>query len=248
MKKLVMLVLTLSIVGLLAACGNDSDDSSSEKAKQNDDKAKTEQQEKSQQAQQEEDVTVSDDEKVDKDDVVAQVNDTKIKGEQYNDVYAQTKVAMHQYGQDVSDKDQLKDQAMNVLIQQELVKQDANDKGITVSDDDVDKEFDKMKSQNEDQFQAVLDQYNLSEKGYKNQLTFEMIVDKYMDKELPKADVSNDDVKEYYDQMKEQNEDIPKLKDVKDQIKDQLEQQKQSEELQKKIDKLQKNADVKNMI
>ncbi|MEN1968459.1 SurA N-terminal domain-containing protein [Lentibacillus sp. N15] len=244
MKKLVMLVLALSIITMLAACGNDSDSDSGSKKKSDDDQAKTEQSEQ----QKNQEVTISDDEKLAKDDVVAKVNDKQIKGTQYNDAYAQTKVLMNQYGEDVSDKDQLKEQTMNVLIQQELVKQDAEKKGINVSDDAVDKEFKKMKSDNEEQFQSVLDQYKLSEEGYKNQLAFEMIIDKYMDQELPDVDVSDDDVKSYYDQLKKQNDDIPKFKEVKSQIKDQLAQQKQSDQLQDKIDKLEKDADIKNMI
>ncbi|GGB44561.1 hypothetical protein GCM10011409_22690 [Lentibacillus populi] len=246
MKKLVMLVVALSIVTMLAACGNNSDSgSSSDAGKKSGDQNKTEQQAK--QAQ-DKDVKISDDEKVNKDDVVVQVNDTKIKGDQYNNIYAQTKVAMNQFGEDVSDKDQLKEQAINVLVQQELLKQDAKKQGIDISGEKVQSEFEKIKAENEDQFAAVLEQYQLSEQAYKDQLAFELTVDEYINKEITGTDVTDKEIKSYYDKLKEQSKDIPELKKVKEQIKDELTKQKENEKLQAKINELKKDAEIKNMI
>lgn len=234
-----MLLTAMFVATVLAACGSDSD---SDSDKKDDDQEQAENQD-------DQDISISDDEKVPGDDVVAQVNDKKIKGKQYNDIYAQTKSAMKMNGEDVEDKDAMKDQALDVLVQQELIQQDADDKGINVSDDEVDKEFDKMK-EDEDQFKAALEQLKLSEKGYRNQLAFEMTVDKYMDKEFPDTEVSDDDAKEQYDQLKEQSgdNDVPEFDDIKDDIKEQMEQEKQGEKLQDKAEKLEDKADVKNMI
>lgn len=247
MKKFLLLILAMSVMTITAACGSDSDgDSDSDSDKKGDDQAQTEEQ-----AGQE--ISISDDEKVAKGDVVAQVNDKKLKGDQYNNIYAQTKAAMNMDGNDVSDKNQIKEQAMDVLVQQELIKQDAEDKGVDVSDDDVDEEFEKMKSEDEEQFQAALDQLKLSEEGYRDQLAFQMTLDKYMDQEFSETDVSDEDAKEYYDQLKEQNGDeqggnIPEFDDIKENIKAQMEQEQQGKQLQDKVDQLKKKADVKNMI
>lgn len=246
MKKLILLTMALCIAFVLAACGNDSDDAAKKKK---DDEAKTEKQA----GQQDQQVEITDDEKVKNDDVVVQVNDAKVKGKEYNDAYAQTKMLMNQNGADVSDKDQLKDQAVNVLVQQELLKQDAKKKGIDVSDKKVESEFKKLKSQDEDQFAAFLDQYNMSEDAYKDQLAFELTLQEYIKQEIPDTEVTDKEVKSYYDKLKEQSdgeqsEDIPKLKEIKDQIKDQLTQQKQNDQLSAKVEDLKKDAKIKNMI
>lgn len=236
MKKFLLLMLSMSIIPIMAACGDDSDDEPDEQADQEE-----------QGEQPDMDVSISDDEKVPDDDVVTTVNDTEIKGEEYNNVYAQTKSTMQMGGEDVDDQDEMKDQTLDILVQQELIKQDAEDKDITVSDDDVDEEFDEMK-EDEDQFEGMLDQLNMDEEGLRDQLAFEMTVDKYMEEEFPDAEVSDEDAEEYYDQLKEQSEDVPEFDDIKDNIKDQLEEEKQGEKLQEKAEDLEEKADVENMI
>lgn len=232
--------MTLCLAAVMAACGSDSDDDSD---KEGDEEAQPEEQ-------LDQEVSISDDEKVADDDVVLQVNDKEIKGKQYNDVYAQTKSTMQMGGEDVDDKDQMKDQTLDVLAQQELIQQDADDKGIDVSDDDVDEQFDEMKSEDEDQFEEMLEQLNLSEEGYRDQLAFQMTVDEYMEEEFPDTEVSDEDAEEQYDQLKEQGESdqVPEFDDIKDDIKEQMEQEKQGEKLQEKAEKLEDKADVENMI
>src|SRR5699024_5800277 len=119
MKKILMLLMALSLAAVLAACNNDdAADKKGNSDKQTEQEAPKE-------------VKISDDEKVKDDKVVAKINDTDIKGEQYNESYAQTKAMLSlQFGQDVSDKKKVKDQTMSILIQQELLKQDAKKQGI----------------------------------------------------------------------------------------------------------------------
>ncbi|WP_106495006.1 SurA N-terminal domain-containing protein [Lentibacillus sp. Marseille-P4043] len=236
MKKFIMLAIALCIVTVLAACGDDTDS-----AKKNDNETNTEEQANQK-------VKITDKEKVNNDDVVVQINGTDVKGDQYNDVYAQTKTLMNQYGEDVSDQDKLKEQAMNVLVQQELLKQDANKQGITVSDEEVESELDKMKSAGKDKFSQVLEQYNLTEESYKDQLAFELTLREYIDQEITGTEVTEEEIKSYYDKLKEQSEDVPELKKVKDQIKSQLTTQKENEKVQAKVNELKEDAEIKNMI
>ncbi|MGY0693602.1 SurA N-terminal domain-containing protein [Virgibacillus sp. FSP13] len=236
MKKFIMLALALCIATVLAACGDDSDS-----AKKNDDETNTEEQANQK-------VKITDEEKVNNDDVVAQINGTDVKGDQYNDIYAQTKTLMNQFGEDVSDQDKLKEQAMNVLVQQELLKQDAKKQGITVSDKEIESELDKMKSAGKDKFSQVLEQYNLTEESYKEQLAFELTLREYIDQEITGTEVTEEEIKSYYDKLKEQSEDVPKLKKVKDQIKSQLTTQKENEKVQAKVNELKEDAEIKNMI
>lgn len=246
MKKMIMLVLALSLT-ILAAC---NDDSASEGKSENNDKESEETAgAETETAQpQNEKVEITDEEKVSNDEVVTQINGEEIKGEEYNASYAQTKMLMSQYGQDVSDSKTVKDQTLNVIVEQELLKQDAKEQGIEVTDNEVQKEFETIKEENADQFAAVLEQFQLTEASYKEQLAFEITLQKYTEQEMKAGEVTNEEVEAYYEQLKEQSEEVPKLEEVKEEIKAQLSQQKQTQQLQAKVEQLKENAEIEHMI
>ncbi|WP_121604493.1 SurA N-terminal domain-containing protein [Virgibacillus sp. Bac332] len=241
MKKIIMLGLALTLAIVLAACGDDNAEGDKKKDEQTQEEGNTSKEGQEQQ------VKVTDKEKVEEGTAVASVNGDEIKGERYNPIYTQLKTQMAQYGQDVSDLDKLKEQTINVLVEQHLIRQDAASKGIKVSDKEVQSEFDSLKEENGDQLTAVLEQFNLTEDQFKRQLEDDLITTKYIDSQL-EVKVTDKEVEEYYNQLKEQNEEIGKLKDLKDQIKNQIKQQKTNEQLQKKVDKLKKDAKVETLI
>ncbi len=236
-----MLGLALTLAIVLAACGDDNAEGDKKKDEQTQEEGNTSKEGQEQQ------VKVTDKEKVEEGTAVASVNGDEIKGERYNPIYTQLKTQMAQYGQDVSDLDKLKEQTINVLVEQHLIRQDAASKGIKVSDKEVQSEFDSLKEENGDQLTAVLEQFNLTEDQFKRQLEDDLITTKYIDSQL-EIKVTDKEVEEYYNQLKEQNEEIGKLKDLKDQIKNQIKQQKTNEQLQKKVDKLKKDAKVETLI
>ncbi|WP_164670900.1 SurA N-terminal domain-containing protein [Virgibacillus doumboii] len=243
MKKFIMLLMAVSLAAVLAACNGDD---SAENKEDNKDK---------QAEQASKPVEITDEEKVKEDKVVVKINGNDIKGKEYNDAYAQTKGMMSQYNQDVSDKKKLKDQTLNMIIQQELLKQDAKKQGIEVTDKEVKSEFDKVKSQNKEQFESTLKQLHLTEEAYKDQLAFSLTLEKYVDSQL-NTKVTDKEIQSYYDQLKKQNEaasedkkqEMPKLEEIKDQIKSQLIKQKENQQLQAKIQKLKDQAEIKKMI
>lgn len=236
-----MLGLALTLAIVLAACGDDNAEGDKKKDEQTQEEGNTSKEGQEQQ------VKVTDKEKVEEGTAVASVNGDEIKGERYNPIYTQLKTQMAQYGQDVSDLDKLKEQTINVLVEQHLIRQDAASNGIKVSDKEVQSEFDSLKEENGDQLTAVLEQFNLTEDQFKRQLEDDLITTKYIDSQL-EIKVTDKEVEEYYNQLKEQNEEIGKLKDLKDQIKNQIKQQKTNEQLQKKVDKLKKDAKVETLI
>lgn len=248
MKKIILLVLAISLATILAACSDDSDSASNDKNK--DKKSEDTAQEKPESK----DVKVTDKEKVDNDKVVSKVNGEDIKGKEYNSLYAQIKLSMNENGQDVSDLKKVKKEALGYIVEQEVLRQDAKEKGIEVTDKEVQKQLDTMKSQNADQFKSVLEQYDTTENSFKEQLEFKLILQKYMKKEVKAEKVTDKEVQSYYDKLKKQSkgsEDskkLPELDKIKDQIKGQIKQQKQAMQLQAKVEKLKKNAEIKHMI
>ncbi|SHH12436.1 SurA N-terminal domain-containing protein [Virgibacillus chiguensis] len=241
MKKWIIFAITITLVFLLAACGGDNEEDKTAEQDEQQEEGNTEEG-----GEKPEPVKITDKEKVDDGETVVSVNGEEIKGDRYNPAYLQLKTMNTQFNQDVNE-DQLKKQTLDMLINQQLINQDAADKGIEVSNDDVQKEFDTIKKEGEDRLSTALEQFQLNEDQFKNMLRDNLITSQYLDAEFD-IKVTDKEVEDYYKQMKEQNEEIGKLEDVKDQIKQTLKDEKTNEQLQKRVDKLKEDADVETMI
>ncbi|MGX4668225.1 SurA N-terminal domain-containing protein [Cerasibacillus sp. JNUCC 74] len=244
MKKWIVLIMTLLLATVVVACGDDNN------AEGNKDSNQEEQQEQGntgKEGEKPKKVEITDKEKVSEDEVVASVNGEEIKGDRYNPTYSQLKITMGQYNQDVSDLNKLKKQTIEMLITQHLINTDAAKKGIEVTEKEVQKEFDKIKKENEDRLKTALEQFQMDEEQFKAMLKDNIITTEYTDKEFD-VKVSDKEVKEYYNKIKEQSEEVAKLDDLEEQIKTRLEQEKASEQLQKRIDDLKKDAEIKTLL
>ncbi|TYR80911.1 peptidylprolyl isomerase [Priestia megaterium] len=249
------------IIGLmavaLAACGSDS---ANEKSA-NEDKAKTAQtdeqdqtkQAKEQQKQMEEMQKKLDKQKVDDNKTVAVVNDEKILGLDYNQALTSSQMQLQQMGQDPTSKEaakQVKNQAIDNLVGQTLLLQDAKEKGYKASNDEIDKQIADAKKQykTEKEFNAALKQANLDMEQLKAQVADNIQYTKYVEKEIPAGKVTDQEIQSYYDQYTKQGESsdqkLPKLEEVKPQIKQQLEQQKKNEKIVEQVKELKKNAKI----
>ncbi|MFC2947872.1 SurA N-terminal domain-containing protein [Virgibacillus sediminis] len=236
MKKLLMFTLALLTTAVLAACGGD--DSAKEGNQETPDNP-------SEQAQ--ESVEVTEEEKVGEDESVVKVNDSEVTGEKYNPIYLQVKTTMQQSGEDISDKEKIKDLTLDLLVEQELILQDAERAGIEVTEEEVEQEYANIKEQSGDQLPAMLEQFQLTEEQFKSQLSDDLVTTKYMESELD-VEVTDEEVEEMYNQLKGQNEDVGELKELEEPIRQQLRSQKEQEQLMTKVEELKKEADVETLI
>ena len=227
MKKYIAGLSILLVAIFLVACGDNNEENASNEAAPE---------------QEAEQVEISDDEKVPDDDVVAVINDEDVEGETYNIIYAQLKSFATQSDQDVDQKE-IQELTMDSLIDRIVLLQYAKDEGIEVSEEEAEDEIDTIKSENEDNYKNILDQFQMSEDGFKEQLRFELTLDKFKEKEIDE-EVSDEEVQEAYDELAEENEDVPELDEVEDQLKTNLLDQKTNEALQKKIDKVKEDAEI----
>lgn len=234
MKRLLMLLTVICLAIVLAACGNKD-------SNEDEDSQPTE-------AATNQEVEFNDDEKISDDTVVANVNDVEVTGEVYNLIYVQTKIQLNQYGQDISDLDQVKEIAIDGLINQEIIKQDAERVGIIISDDEITSEFDTIKSDNEEQFQTFLQKYHLTETAFKSQLYFALMHDKYIESELPPVEITDEEIEDVYNELKKDNEELAALDVVEEQLKRELTIQKEQENLQEKLEELKKQATIEKLI
>lgn len=227
MKKYIVGLSILLVAIFLVACGDNNEENASNEAAPE---------------QEAEQVEISDDEKVPDDDVVAVINDEDVEGETYNIIYAQLKSFATQSDQDVDQKE-IQELTMDSLIDRIVLLQYAKDEGIEVSEEEAEDEIDTIKSENEDNYKNILDQFQMSEDGFKEQLRFELTLDKFKEKKIDE-EVSDEEVQEAYDELAEENEDVPELDEVEDQLKTNLLDQKTNEALQKKIDKVKEDAEI----
>jgi len=134
------------------------------------------------------------------------------------------------------------DQALQSLIDQKLIQQEAKKERVTVPDSDVDSEVNTIKQQlgSEKDFAAALQRANLTEPQLKDQIRTQKLAQKMGAKDVS---VTDDDAQTYYNQNKAQlgNQTFDQSKD---QIKAQVLQQKQTEAVQTWIANLRSHAKI----
>lgn len=191
-------------------------------------------------------VEITDEEKLPNDEVVAVINGNEVTGEVYNLVYAQLKLQSSYMGEE-TDIEEVKEATMESLIDREIVYQQAKEEGIEITKEVAESEFTTMKEENEETLQTLLDQYQITEDGFKEQLRFELTMNEYLTQEI-KVSVSDEEVQEFYDEAKEEDGEIPEFDEVKDQIKANMREEKTILALQEKVDEVKETAEIERKI
>lgn len=189
---------------------------------------------------------ITEEEKVADDEVVAHLNGEEVKGDRYNLAYLQTKLQLFQLGEDTKDLEFVKEFALDTLIDQELVYQDALEKGIEVSEEEVESELSEIKSDPEmkEGLESYIDMYGFTEDKYKEMLSFSMLYDKYVEAEFPDLEVSDEEIEEAYEQLKSTIEDLDPLEDIEESLRMSLIHEKQAQKMQERMDELKEKAEI----
>src|SRR5699024_1013635 len=176
------------------------------------------------------------------DELVVTINDEKVTGATYNLVYTQLKLHAVQTGQEYTDEE-LQELALDSVIDRQLLIQQAAKEGIVISDEDATEELQLLKTENEAGLQTMLEQYQITEKLFHHQLIFEMTMNEYL-QEVINVEVTNDEVKEVYEEAKAENENLPELVEIHDTLKGQIESQKRNEALQAQVDEFREQTEI----
>ncbi|WP_210468117.1 SurA N-terminal domain-containing protein [Sporosarcina sp. 6E9] len=245
-KKVLLPLITGALALSLAACGED-------------DKAAKD--EKPEAAGQEEMASAEEmqaklaEQQVEKDKIVAIVNDEELKGEQYNATLSSIQGQMQQMGQDPSSKEsaeQVKMQTLDTVVNQTLILQKAKEEKITPSESEIDQKYAEFVEQfgDEKTMKEALKSQNMNVRTVKEQIIAKSIIfEKYQDKFTPAEKVTDKEIKEYYDQAaaqnKESGQELPPLEEVSDEIKSMIEQEQQQKKLAAHVEELKAEADIK---
>lgn len=190
--------------------------------------------------------TISEEEKLADDQIVAVVNGEEINGLTYNLVYTQLKLYAEQFGQDVTN-DEIKDLTVESLIDRQILFQQAEKDGIVFTEQYIKDEIAKIKNENEQTLLTVLEQFQITESAFEHQLKFELTMNEFLAQEI-KVTVTEDEIKEYYEKAKEENEDMPLLVEIRDTLKSRIEREKVQEALQDRIDEIKEKAEIEILI
>jgi hypothetical protein len=154
-------------------------------------------------------------------------------------------------GADLSDpktKEQMRTQALDMLVNTELLKQEAAKRNITISDDDVNKRIEQLKKDvgGDEVLKERMKQFNIDEKtlrrDVKNELTIQTLLDQVFKEKG--VTVGEDEIKKFYDQAGGAKAGLPKISEVHDQIASQIKQNKQQEVVTALIEELRKAATI----
>jgi parvulin-like peptidyl-prolyl isomerase len=142
-------------------------------------------------------------------DVAAKVNGEEIKMETLNTQLEQLKKQYPQMFEGTDGEARLLDfkkRILDNLINQELVSQAADEKGIDITDADVQKQIDQLKQgfKSEDEFVKALESAGMDVDALKQQIKDQLLSQKLIDSLKTSDKVSEKELKAYYDKNKAQ--------------------------------------------
>jgi foldase protein PrsA len=104
--------------------------------------------------------------------------------------------------------DLLKEQVMQFLIQAEAVEQEAEERDVTVTDEEVQSQFEDLKEQsfpNDEQFQQFLETSGMTEDDLLFRVRLDLLISEIRDDVLAEeGDVSDEEIEAYYEENKDQ--------------------------------------------
>ena len=190
--------------------------------------------------------------------VVATVNGTEITKDDFVQTYQsqyQQMAMQQQAGGQASDEEQLKTQVAEQLVNNELLRQGAEDAGIKATDKDIDTTLDEIAKQSGlgsgDEVVSALEQQGISAEQVRQDAASQFAITTYIEQEADIAKPSDEELKAQYDAMVEQQsaaggsaEEVPSFEEMKDQLAQQATMQQQNEAATEIAGKLRESGDV----
>ncbi len=185
---------------------------------------------------------------------VATVNGEKISKDSYSKVYAQflSGQRLEESSIDEVTKENIKQSVLDVLITQELIRQEGKKIGVNISGQEIENKFNEIKTSFErsEDFYGALEQEKLTEEDLKEivemDLLFEAVIKELVDSS--KISASNEEIQKMYNDVFTGDDDKPKFSDVSQQIKELLIQQKNQEAVMNFIQNLKDEAKIEILI
>jgi hypothetical protein len=184
-----------------------------------------------------------------------------VNGEEYskadfNSLIDKTASQYEMYGMETTKKD-LKDQAVEQAVQEILLAELAENKGVEVTDEDVQEFTEELISMygaaDEEELVTMLKEQGLKDKEEMDGLFRKQVeIDKLIEIYSEDIEVTEDEVENYYQTYKEQAEssgqEVPALEEVREDIKLSLIQERATQLILEEIEKMKEDAEIEVLI
>ncbi|MDX2357128.1 SurA N-terminal domain-containing protein [Dietzia sp. PP-33] len=190
-------------------------------------------------------------------DPVAEVNGTEVSKDEFVTVfegqYQQMSMQAQMSGQPV-DEGQLRQQTLEGLVGSELLRQEATERGLEVSDAEIDTAlagFAESNQASEDEFIAAMGEQGLDRDDVLEQIEKQLLVEKLVVDEYGEFTVTDEEIEASYQQVAEQQAmsgqaggQLPPLEQVRGEVEEQLIAEQQAQAMQTLSEELREGADV----
>lgn len=198
----------------------------------------------------------------DADETILIINGEEITREEFDAQFERTKqMVSEQYGIDLDSEEnamflpEMQHQTMENLIGQRVLTQEAKDKGIEVTDEELDENIGMLVQQfgGEEGFQEALEADNLTKEDLDRLVREELLISQLFEMELnfDTIEITNEEIEEFYAQyevtMEQQGQEVPPLEEIEEQITMQLQQQKAQEKQQIYVSALLDQSEIERL-
>lgn len=150
----------------------------------------------------------------------------------------------------------IREEAMDILVEERILLQEAIKNGHSVTDEEVEEEFESLKGQfsSQEDFEEILEMNLLTEERLKKMLKTEMHIERFFKEATENVEVSEAESKEAYDryfeeiQGTEAEEDFPSYEEIKYDLEFEIMQEKQNEEFRTIIETLKADSEINILI
>ena len=189
-------------------------------------------------------------------DVVAEVNGEEVTKDEFVPLYQaafQQAAAQAQTSGQAPDEEQIKKQTADDLVSTELLAQEAESRGIEVSDDDVDAELEDIAKQNQlgsaDELLEAIEKNGMTEDQARDQVETQLLVEGLVEDEDGSTTPTEKELRAIYAEAKQQaagqqGQKIPPYAQVRDQIAEQARTEQVGKVAQALLEDLRKDADI----
>lgn len=192
--------------------------------------------------------------------IVAEVNGSEISRTEFEQTYVsqfQQMVMQAQMTGEQVDQNQLKTELVESMIDQELLIQEANNRGFAASDEEVDTmlaeiaEINGIESQ-EALFEAFEEQ-GMSREEIVEQIEMSVMLELLIEDEMGEVNISDEELQALYDevivqfeQTEDEEENLPTFEELRPELEAELLMQEESEVVTELIESLRAEADIVN--
>ncbi len=191
-------------------------------------------------------------------DVVAEVNGEEVTKEEFVPIYEaqfQQAAMQAQMSGQAPDEEALKKQTVDDLVDTELLSQEAESRGIEVSDDDVDAELTDLAKQNQmasaEELLTAVEKNGLTEEQARAQVETQVLIEQLVADEDGSPAPTDKELRALYAQAKQQQaqsgqkgQKIPPFAQVRPQLEEQAKAQQVGKVAQALVKDLRKDADI----